>query len=341
MAKIHFTKLKLKDLENIFQENNIPKYRAKQVFEGIYNQFAPAFDDINNIPKDLKLFLNQNFDSDIPNIVEKSSSPDGTIKYLLRLQDNNLIECVYLPYQKRNSLCISTQIGCPVGCVFCASGAHGFVRNLNLWEIVGQLLAVQSDIKQKLTHIVYMGIGEPLLNLDNAVASVKLINDNFNISERRITISTSGITSFIYKLAEYKLDITLALSLHSPFQEEREKLIPIAQNNPLLKLFSATEKYFEKTKRRITWEYILIKDINSDEYHAKELAKLAKTYKAHINLIPCNPTEHFNRLAPTEKEIKAFTNILDIYKIHWTLRQKKGQSENSACGQLRANHIQN
>ena len=339
MAKIHFSKLKLKEIETIFQKNNIPKYRGKQVFEGIYNQFAQSFDDINNIPKDLKQFLNQNFNSDIPEIVEKSTSPDRTTKYLLKLHDNNLIECVYLPYQKRNSLCISTQIGCPVGCVFCASGAHGFVRNLNLWEIIGQLLAVQSDIKQKLTHIVYMGIGEPLLNLDNLVASVKLINENFNISERRITISTSGITSLIYKLAEYKLDITLALSLHSPFQEEREKLIPTAQRNPLPKLFSACDEYFKKTKRRITWEYILIEDINSDEYHARELSKLAKKYKAHINLIPCNKTDNYNHNGPSEKEIKSFTAILEKNNVQWTLRQKKGQSENSACGQLRANHL--
>ena len=147
------------------------------------------------------------------------------------------------------------------------------------------------------------------------------------------------LNSLIYKLAEYKLDITLALSLHSPFQEEREKLIPTAQRNPLPKLFSACDEYFKKTKRRITWEYILIEDMNCDEYHARELSKLAKTHKAHINLIPCNKTDNYNHNGPSEKEIKSFTYILDKNNVEWTLRQKKGQSENSACGQLRANHL--
>ena len=337
----HFSILNQNKLETIFKTNNIPKYRAEQVINGVYNNFALSFNDISNIPKTLKEQLNNFFTFDVPHIVEKTISKDGTTKYLLKLKDENLIECVYLPYIKRNSLCVSTQVGCPVGCVFCASGSNGFKRNLETFEIIGQLLAVQGDIKHKLTHIVFMGIGEPLLNLDNVVSSIKLIGENFNISERRITLSTSGIIPYIYKLANYKLNITLALSLHNPFQHERENLIPIAKNNPLQKLLSACDEYFNITKRRITWEYILINNVNSSENHSIELAKIAKKHKAHINLIPCNPTEKYNHKSPTERNIIKFTDILDKYHVKWTLRKKKGDTEHSACGQLRVNHINN
>ena len=335
MKKRNFTLLTNKDLENIFIDNNIPKFRAKQVTQPIYEKFISSFDHINNIPKDLKEILNDNFTLNLPKIVEKSPSPDNTTKYLLELEDKNYIECVYLPYKDRKSICVSTQVGCPIGCKFCASGVNGFVRNLSVYEIIGQLLTVQNDVKEKITHIVYMGIGEPLLNLQNVIKSIRLINTNFNISQRRITVSTSGITAKIYELAKADLDITLALSLHSPFQEEREELIPSASHNILPKLLTACDEYFNLTKRRITFEYILIGDINSSENHARELSKIAREHKAHINLIPCNPTDHFPHSAPSEKQIKRFTDILTNNGVNFSLREKKGNTTNSACGQLR------
>lgn len=331
----HFLTLTNNDLENIFVDNDIPKYRAKQITVPIYEKFIDDFNKINNIPKDLKEILEDNFILDIPKIIEKSPSNDGTCKYLLELEDGNTIECVYLPYSDRKSICISSQVGCPIGCKFCASGVNGFTRNLKIYEIIGQILAVQCDVKEKITHVVFMGIGEPLLNLNNLVKSIKLINTNLNISQRRITVSTSGIVDKIYELSKYKLDITLALSLHSPFQDERYSLIPSAGPNVLLKLLAACDNYFLTTKRRITWEYILIDNLNCDTYHGKALGKLAKEHKAHLNLIPCNSTDHSDFKAPNEKVINNFTNVLKSYNVQFTLRQKKGSNENAACGQLR------
>lgn len=331
----HFLTLTNNDLEKIFIDNNIPKYRAKQITIPIYEKFINDFNKINNIPQDLKDILEDNFTIDIPKIIEKSPSSDGTCKYLLELEDKNTIECVYLPYSDRKSVCISSQVGCPIGCKFCASGVNGFVRNLKVYEIIGQILAVQCDVKEKITHIVFMGIGEPLLNLNNVVKSIKLINTNLNISQRRITLSTSGITDKIYELSKHKLDITLALSLHSPIQDERSEIIPSASHNILPKLLGACDNYFLTTKRRITWEYILIDNFNCDTYHAKALGKLAKEHKAHINLIPCNPTDHSDFKAPNDKVIHNFTNVLSSYNVQFSLREKKGSNENAACGQLR------
>ncbi|MBQ0105645.1 MAG: 23S rRNA (adenine(2503)-C(2))-methyltransferase RlmN [Armatimonadetes bacterium] len=334
MNKKHLSSLTKNDLEKIFSERNIPKYRAGQITGAIYERFVSEFEKIN-IPKDLIEIMNDSFSTDILPIETKSSSPDGTCKYLLGLDDGNCIECVYLPYRDRKSVCISTQVGCPIGCVFCASGAKGFIRNLNVWEIMGQILTVQNDIKEKITHVVFMGIGEPLLNLTNTVRAIKLINTNLGISQRRITVSTSGITAKIAELSNYNLDITLALSLHSPFQDERVSLIPSAAHNTLPNLLSACDEYSAKTKRRITWEYILLENINCDEIHAKTLAKLAKQHKAHLNLIPCNKTDRKEFLPPSEKNIRRFTEILTKYNINYTLREKKGNSESAACGQLR------
>lgn len=331
----HFSLLTNSDLEKIFEENNIEKYRSKQIMSAFYERFVHDFDSVNNIPKNLKEILKDNFLTDIPITEEKSASPDGTCKYLLKLEDGNCVECVYLPYSDRKSLCISCQVGCPIGCRFCASGVNGFVRNLKTYEILGQILAVQCDRKEKISHIVFMGIGEPLLNLDNILKAVRLINTNFNISQRRITLSTSGITAKIYELADRNPNITLALSLHSPFQDERCEIIPSAIHNTIPNLMTACDEYFNKTKRRITWEYILINNLNCDDYHSKELAKLARKHKAHINLIPCNETDHCDYKAPSDKQIKRFAEILKANNINFTLREKKGANRDAACGQLR------
>ena len=336
--KKHLSLFSKTDLEHIFEENNIPKYRADQITLALFEKFAKDFDSIN-IPKDLKEIMKDNFVTDILPVAEKSPSPDGTCKYLLELEDGNCIECVYLPYSDRKSICVSSQVGCPIGCKFCASGAKGFVRNLKAYEILGQILTVQQQEKTKITHVVFMGIGEPLLNLNNIIKSINLIKTNLGISERRITLSTSGITGKIYELAEKQLDITLALSLHSPFQKEREEIIPSASHYLLPNLLAACDEYFIKTKRRITWEYILINNLNCDDIHAKTLSQLARKHKAHINLIPCNETDHCDFKAPSKKSINQFTDILTKNNINYSLREKKGAGKDAACGQLRSNFV--
>lgn len=336
--KKHLSLFTKTDLEKIFAENNIPKYRANQITLALFEKFAKDFDSVN-IPKDLKEIMHDNFVTDILPVAEKSLSADGTCKYLLELEDGNYIECVYLPYSDRKSICVSSQVGCPIGCKFCASGAKGFVRNLQAYEILGQILTVQSQEKTKITHIVFMGIGEPLLNLNNIIKSINLIKTNLGISERRITISTSGITGKIYELAERQLDITLALSLHSPFQKEREEIIPSASHYLLPNLLAACDEYFKKTKRRITWEYILINNLNCDDIHAKALCQLARKHKAHINLIPCNETDYCDFKAPSKKSIYQFTDILTKNNINYSLREKKGANKDAACGQLRSSFV--
>jgi len=333
--KIKFTSYTLEEIQELFLINQIEEYRAKQIFGSLYEKYTTSFDDINNIPKLLKEKLNSIFTLDIPEIMDISKSEDNTTKFLLKLEDGNTIECVYLPYNDRNSICVSTQVGCPVGCDFCASCVNGYIRNLEVSEIIGQILAVQKEINKKITHVVYMGIGEPLLNYNNVVRSINIINRNLNLSERRITVSTSGIVSKIKKLATADLDITLALSLHTPYQYDRIKLIPTARENTIDDLLLACDDYFTKTKRRITWEYLLIKGVNDSELHAKSLANLAKLHKAHINLIPYNPVKGKRYKRPDYNAIRKFNDVLKSHKVVFSIRQEKGTNENAACGQLR------
>lgn len=333
--KISITQLFYKDIERLFIANKIEKYRAKQVYDWVFKKNVSDFSQMANIPKLLRESLDTIFTLDKPRIAQKNICPDGTCKYLLELNDGNFIECVYLPYEDRHSICVSSQVGCAIGCSFCASCDTGFERNLTPPEIINQILTVQNDIKQKISHVVFMGIGEPLLNVENVYRSIRIINENLEISERRITVSTCGIIRGIKRLADFELDVTLALSLHSPRQKERQEIIPIAKLNWLDELLAACDYYVEKTKRRITFEYLLIDGINNSDAHARELAHLAKRHKAHINLIPYNSVEGKPYKRPEPASITRFHNILNQYKIEVTQRFEKGADFESACGQLR------
>ena len=325
------------DFERAFVAKKLEKYRANQVFDWVFKKNVNDFSEMNNLPLDLREKLSNIFTLDKLKILTKSKSDDGTCKYLLELSDGNKIECVYLPYEDRKSICVSTQIGCAVGCSFCASGDMGFERNLTASEIINQILIVQNDIKEKITHVVFMGIGEPLLNMDNVPYAIKLINHNLEISQRRITISTVGIIRGIKKLADMNLDITLALSLHEVTQDKRAEIIPIAKLNLLDDLLDSCDYYFNKTKRRITFEYLLIDGINSSPYHGNQLARIARKHKAHINIIPYNIVDGKNLKRPSKKTIDSFCKILSDKNIVFSKRMEKGSNEQSACGQLRIN----
>ena len=328
-----------KDFERAFVAKKLEKYRGSQVFDWVFKKSVNDFSEMNNLPLDLRGKLSDAFTLDKLEILTKSRSEDGTSKYLLELSDGNKIECVYLPYEDRKSICVSTQVGCSVGCSFCASGDMGFERNLTSSEIVNQILTVQNDTKEKITHVVFMGIGEPLLNVDNVSYAIKLINQNLEISQRRITVSTVGIIRGIKKLADMNLDITLALSLHGITQDERAKIIPMAKLNLLDDLLDSCDYYFNKTKRRITFEYLLIDNLNSSPYHGNQLARIARKHKAHVNVIPYNVIDGKCFKRPNKKTIDNFCKVLSERNITFTQRLEKGSNEQSACGQLRINTL--
>ncbi len=333
MLKYH--SLSAADIASLLEQEKIPAFRARQLQDWVYSKSAGSFREMNNLPLVLRTRFEELFDLEVPEGVRAERSSDGTCKYVLKLSDGNLIECVYLPYSDRRSVCVSSQVGCPVGCVFCASCENGYVRDLTPGEIVNQLLYVQRENACRVTHVVFMGIGEPLLNLDNVEKAAEIINKEMGISRRRITVSTSGIIKGIRALADKKSEMTLALSLHSPFQEQRETLIPAASANPLPGLTDAADYYFGKTGRRITLEYLLIDGVNDSIKAANALAALAKRLKAHVNLIPYNKVEGKPFRRPPEKKIKSFENALLAQNVQTTRRAERGSAKAAACGQLR------
>ena len=330
----------LEELQGWMKENKESAFRAKQVFSWIYKDVW-NFDDMKNIPGTLKEKLKESFIIDIPKIVEVyESNVDDTKKLLLSMQDNNLIECVLMKYKHGNSICVSTQVGCRMGCRFCASTLEGLIRNLEPWEIIDQILKIQEDIGKRVSNLVLMGSGEPLDNFENTKKFLRIVNDKngLNIGYRHITLSTCGIAPKMRELADLEIPINLALSLHSPYDEKRKEIMPIANAYPIKDILDACKYYIKKTNRRVTIEYSLIKGVNDSEKEAQELIRLLKGMLCHVNLIPVNNVEERDFKRPDKSHIYRFRDILEKNNIPATVRISMGSDIGGACGQLRRKH---
>lgn len=343
--KPYIKDMSLSELQNYLVENGEQKFRAQQIFNWMYNHLVTDFNEMENIPRSLREKLADDFNLTTLNLTTfQLSSTTGTKKYLYTTLDNRNLETVLIPEGERNTLCISTQIGCPLDCKFCATGLMGFKRNLSTGEIVDQyLLAAKDQGKKTITNIVYMGMGEPLLNFDNTIKSLSLFTSEINtgISRNRITVSTSGIPHKIKELAERGLRVKLALSLHSPFEEIRSKLMPINRKYSLSETIETVKHYARVTKTRITFEYVMLKNVNDRDEDVRELRKLCSQVPSKINIIPFNSIAHMTpdgfsaKLVPTPKdEIVKFVDKLRASNITVMLRETQGDDIAAACGQL-------
>lgn len=316
------------------QQQGQPSYRGKQLHDWIYNQGARSLADISVFPKNWRSQV-----ADIPigrsSLHYRSVAPDDTVKYLLKLADGEIVETVGIPSDKRLTVCVSTQVGCPMGCDFCATGKGGYKRNLTRGEIVDQVLTVQEDFQERVSNVVFMGMGEPLLNTENVILAIKSINQDVGIGARSLTLSTVGIPSRIRQVATHQLQITLAVSLHAPNQALREQLIPSAKPYPIEDLLAECREYVEITGRRVTFEYILLAEVNDLPEHALELSKRLRGFQSHVNLIPYNPIQEVDYKRPNRDRIEAFVNVLQQQNTAVSVRYSRGLEADAACGQLR------
>lgn len=338
---INLGDLTIDELKNYIKEIGENAFRADQIFKWVHSG-VESFDEMTNISQKLRQKLSEDFSIYLPAVHKKFVSKlDGTVKYLFRLADGNIIESVVMDYRHGKSICVSSQVGCRMGCSFCASTLNGLERNLTAFEIEGQILRAQKDIGAKISNIVIMGIGEPLDNFDNVIKFIKNTNseNGLNIGCRHITLSTCGLVDKIYSLADIELPINLAISLHSPTDEGRKALMPVAKAYSIDEIMKACDYYFEKTHRRITFEYALVKGKNSSENDALTLSKLLSGKNAHVNLIPVNPVEERANERISKKEMQSFIKILEKNKINNTLRRELGADINASCGQLRNNEL--
>lgn len=317
------------------------KYRADQIYPLIAKGLE-SIDDVLNIPKTLKEKMKEGSYISKAQIYKKlQSSIDATAKYLIALDDGNIIESVYMKYKHGNSICISTQVGCRMGCKFCASTMDGLERNLTAAEMLGQIITVQKDIGERISNIVLMGAGEPFDNLDEVIKFFELVHEEkgLHIGYRHITVSTSGLVDGIKRLASLDLPINLAISLHQTKQERRREIMPIANKYSIPELLAAAKEYSQRTKRRVTYEYALIDGVNNDQKTAKELVALLKNSLSHVNLIPVNTVEGNGFRRPSEESIKEFLKILTKNGIEATVRRELGRDIAGACGQLKRSVI--
>jgi 23S rRNA (adenine2503-C2)-methyltransferase len=316
------------------QQQKQPAYRGKQLHDWIYNKGVRHLNDISAFSKQWRAEV-----AEIPigrsTLHYRSVAPDGTVKYLLRLADGEIIEAVGIPSSNRLTVCVSTQIGCPMACDFCATGKGGYKRNLARHEIIDQVLTVQEDFQQRVSHVVFMGMGEPLLNVDNVLGAIKSINKDVGIGQRSLTLSTVGIRDRIRQLAEHQLQVTLAVSLHASNQALREQLIPSAHSYKIEELLTECREYVEITGRRVSFEYVLLAGLNDLPEHALELAKRLRGFQSHVNLIPYNPISEVDYKRPNSDRISAFLNILKQQNIAVSVRYSRGLEADAACGQLR------
>lgn len=325
-------------LENYFISINDKKFRAIQVYEALYKKRVKDIDDAPNIPTNIKNKIKEDFDTSFITIISKQESSDVN-KYLFKLRDGNTVEAVLMRHDYGTSICISSQVGCNMGCKFCESGRLKKVRNLDASEMVMQILLVMEDIGDRITHIVIMGIGEPFDNYDNVMNFVRIINHpkGIGIGSRHITISTCGIVPKIYEFMKEDGQVNLAISLHAPNNSIRDSIMPINKVYRIEDVMEAIRVYIEKTNRRVTFEYILLKGLNDSAENAKELAKLIRGMNAYVNLIPYNETENLDFKRSSKDSIMRFYDILKKEKISVTIRKEFGGNIDAACGQLRAN----
>jgi 23S rRNA (adenine2503-C2)-methyltransferase len=332
--------LKLSELESIMNEIGATKFRAKQIHNWLYAKSVSTIDEMTNLSKDFRELLKEKYTVTDTKIKVKQVSSDGTIKYLIEYPDGECVETVLMRFDNRANLtaCVSSQVGCAVNCSFCATGKRGFIRNLTYKEIIEQVLNIQRDTGLKITNIVFMGQGEPLLNLQNVLKALEIFNNDFQIGARRITISTSGIIPKIKELADIELQSTLAISLHAPNHKLRAELMPIENKYPIEELKQALVNYVEKTGRRITVEYILIHNFNDTPQVAKELAFLLRDLKCNINLIPYNSVSDTKYKKPSNNDIMQFKYLLEHSGKKVTVRLERGADIDAACGQLRGKY---
>ncbi len=334
--------LDLEQLKVWMKENGDKEFRAKQVFTWIYKEVV-NFADMNNVPKSTLEKLEKHFYIGVPEIVETYKSKNSeTRKHLFLLEDGNVVEGVVMQYSHGNSICISTQVGCNMGCKFCASTLDGAVRSLTSGEMLGQIMASQKELGERISNIVLMGSGEPLDNFDNVVKFIKDVNSDYglNIGQRHITLSTCGLVPKIRALADMNFQITLAISLHAPTDELRVKTMPIAKVYSIAELIDSCNYYIDKTGRRVTFEYALVKGVNDSKEDAEKLSKLIKGMLCHVNLIPINEIRENELKRSNDVEVKAFKDILLKYGVETTVRKEMGLDINAACGQLRKSYIE-
>ena len=336
--KIDIRSLKYDELQDFFKELGEPAYRAGQVFSWMHEKCVRSFGEMTNLSLALRGRLSEV--CSLRNLSVKrvqTSSVDGTKKYMFETCDGNFVESVFMRYKHGNSVCVSSQVGCAMGCSFCASTLGGLVRNLSASEILSQIYEIRRDTRERISNIVVMGMGEPLANLRSVVDFVRIVSDEkaLHISQRNITISTCGIVPAIYQLSEESLGITLALSLHAPNDTIRRKIMPVAESYKISDVLDACGNYFKKTGRRVTFEYCLINGINDSRACAQELAARLKGTGSHVNLIRVNPTPENNYRETGMQKITVFRNVLEAAGITVTLRREMGRDIDGACGQLR------
>lgn len=328
-------------LEEYVKSKGQKPFRASQIFKWVHNG-CESTDEMTNIPLALRNTISEDFEVFVPRVYKKLVSRlDKTVKYLMELSDGNIIESVVMDYHHGKSICISSQVGCRMGCTFCASTLGGLVRNLSPFEIEGQILRAQKDLGEKISNVVIMGIGEPLDNYDNIISFLHNTNseDGLNIGFRHITLSTCGLADKMRSLADEGIPINLAVSLHAPTDDVRRKLMPVSRAYSLDELMAACDYYFEKTHRRITFEYALVKGKNASKGEAEQLAKLLSGKNCHVNLIPVNPVTERGNVRTNEKETLDFSKTLQKLGINATIRRELGADINASCGQLRNNEL--
>lgn len=334
--------LNLEELISFIEELGEKKFRAKQIYQWLHVKHVSSFDEMSNISKALIEKLKEN--SVLVTLKQEAvqiSQIDGTRKYLFALEDGNVIESVLMRYKHGNSVCISSQVGCRMGCKFCASTLDGLVRGLRPSEMVDQIYRIGEDIGERISNVVVMGTGEPMDNFDNFLKFVELLTDEngVNISQRNLTVSTCGIVPKMRELADKNLQITLALSLHASTQEKRLQLMPVANKYEILEVIDACKYYFDKTGRRVTFEYSLVGGVNDTEEDAKNLSALIKGMNCHINLIPVNPIKERDFVQPDNSVTREFKNKLEKNGINVTIRREMGRDIDGACGQLRKRYM--
>lgn len=333
-----YTRLQ-KEIEGIGEK----KFRSRQIYEWLHVKLADSFDEMTNLSRNLREKLERDYMIWPLAVLERQESAmDGTNKFLFRLQDDNVVESVLMRYKHGNSVCISSQVGCRMGCRFCASTIGGLERNLTPSEMLGQIYQIQKISGERVSNVVVMGTGEPLDNYENLLTFIRILTDEhgLHVSQRNVTVSTCGIVPGMKALAREKLQITLALSLHGSTQEKRARLMPIANKYSLEEVMKACDDYFQDTGRRITFEYSLVADVNDTEEDARELIGILKPRNCHLNLIPVNPIKEREFVKPSRQRAEKFKNKLEKSGINVTIRREMGSDIDGACGQLRRSHLE-
>lgn len=333
--------LNYNEIEKLIIDGGFPKFRTKQVVLWL-KKGVSDFDEMNNIPKDLRLFLKRSCYISVATIEKKLISMyDDTVKYLFKFYDGECVESVVMKYIHGYSICVSTQVGCKMGCTFCATGKSGFSRSLTPSEILNQIEAAQKDLDIRISNVVLMGMGEPLDNFENVVRFLEIVSseNSLNIGLRHITLSTCGIVPNIYKLADLKMPVTLSVSLHAPNDTIRSKTMPVNHKYPISQLLEACVYYYNTTKRRVSFEYAMIEKTNDSDDNARELANLLSILPCHVNLIPVNSVKGTDYKKSSKERQEAFINILSHKGITATVRRTLGSDINASCGQLKRNYV--